>query len=52
MQTATHIQSNTIHPLPVARPIARRAPKPESKMTAMAGMTRDEVRRLVVSLIG
>lgn len=48
MQTATHIQSNTIHPLPVAR----RAPKPESKMTAMAGMTRDEVRRLVVSLIG
>lgn len=48
MYTATHTASKTSHTLPPVR----RTPKPEPKMTAMAGMTRDEVRRLVLSLIG
>ncbi|MGQ3030306.1 MAG: hypothetical protein ACT7A5_24405 [Ferrovibrionaceae bacterium] len=38
----------TLHPMPTVR----RMPAAEPKITAMAGMTRDEVRRLVVSLIG
>lgn len=38
----------TLHPLPASR----RTPAAEPKITAMAGMTRDEVRRLVVALIG
>lgn len=38
----------TLHPMPTVR----RVPATEAKITAMAGMTRDEVRRLVVSLIG
>jgi len=48
MQTLPHTLPKTAHPLPQQR----RAPKPEEKITAMAGMTRDEVRRLVLSLIG
>lgn len=48
MHTATHTTTATHRPLPTQH----RAPKPEPKITAMAGMTRDEVRRLVVSLIG
>lgn len=48
MQTVTHTIQKTLH----ARPAPRRAPNPEPKTTAMAGMTRDEVRRLVLSLIG
>ncbi len=48
MQTLTHPLPKTAHPLPAQR----RAPQPEEKITAMAGMTRDEVRRLVLSVIG
>lgn len=48
MHTATHTTTLTHR----ANPIQHRAPKPESKITAMAGMTQDEVRRLVLSLIG
>ncbi len=48
MHTATHTTTAPRRPMPAPH----RAPKPESKITAMAGMTQDEVRRLVVSLIG
>lgn len=48
MHNATHTITAPYHQITTAR----RAPKPESKTTAMAGMTRDEVRRLVLSLIG
>ncbi len=48
MHTATHTITAPYRPIT----IQHRAPQPESKTTAMAGMTRDEVRRLVLSLIG
>jgi len=48
MHNATHTITAPYHPITTPR----RAPQPESKTTAMAGMTRDEVRRLVLSLIG
>lgn len=48
MQTIPHTQPKTTRP----QPAVRRAPKPETRITAMAGMTRDEVRRLVLALIG
>ncbi len=49
MHTATYPTPKTARPLPHTR----RAPaKTEPEITAMAGMTREEVRRLVLSLIG
>ncbi len=48
MQIIPRNPMKTHHPLPAIR----RVPAAEAKTTAMAGMTRDEVRRLVVSLIG
>jgi hypothetical protein len=48
VQTIQRTPMKTLHPMPTVR----RMPAAEPKITAMAGMTRDEVRRLVVSLIG
>jgi hypothetical protein len=48
VQTIPRTPMKSLHPMPAVR----RLPATEPKITAMAGMTRDEVRRLVVSLIG